>query len=273
VKAGRASLVGGGGAAGAETVCHLGVLLADAVSRAGGTIGTAFRRSLPGVLHRLAPRPQHESSEQVFPVPFILSQASAESRVVVVQMANLIISVLNFLHAGAAQADGFAVRPSAAQARVQTRIRDSCSAFFRSGVQAPTREAIDEDLGETYGYGGSQSHATLPLGERCRIPTVAAQVDLAGLLDRRFPHLAQQVREPRALLLPASRRPQQLPRPFIRVGPGYGSLVAAACRSGLQVPGVQRRVWKHRGKTLINGAFAVKKDPDEDWFISALRPY
>ena len=43
-------------------------------------------------------------------------------------------------------------------------------------------------------------------------------------------------------------------------------------RAGLQKRVGEAHVWKHRGKVLWNGAFAVAKDATEDRFISALVP-
>lgn len=63
-----------------------------------------------------------------------------------------------------------------------------------------------------------------------------------------------------------------LPWPYILVDKGYREFVARCCRSGLQRLARPSRIWKHRGRRLINGAFAVGKNLQEDRFISGVCP-
>ena len=111
---------------------------------------------------------------------------------------------------------------------------------------------------------------SLPLGSRGGVPPRAGAVDLAGVLDKRFPELAAQVREPRLLLLRARERPKKLRRPFVRLDSTYKELVQRNVSSGLQRLVPEEAVWKHAGRTLKGAGFAVAKDAVEDRAISDL---
>ena len=57
--------------------------------------------------------------------------------------------------------------------------------------------------------------------------------------------------------------------PYVKKDKTYKDLLRAGARCGLYRLATDRHVAKHRGKTLYNGAFAVKKDHDEDRLIWA----
>ena len=95
-------------------------------------------------------------------------------------------------------------------------------------------------------------------------------MDLAAALAGSRPKVAEQILEPGSLLLPVSERPQKLKPPFIHVDDTYAELVMGCGQVGLQSRVPESRVWKHGGKRLVNGAFAIRKSAEEDGFISAL---
>ena len=97
-------------------------------------------------------------------------------------------------------------------------------------------------------------------------------MDLAAALVGPRLEVAKQILEPRSLLPPVSERPKKLKLPFIHVDGTYAELVMRCERVVLQSRVPESRVWKHSGKQLVNGAFAVRKSAREDRFISALVP-
>ena len=80
--------------------------------------------------------------------------------------------------------------------------------------------------------------------------------------------VAQQVTEPRSLLLPAHLRPQRLKRSHCMLDPSYARHVSRCVKAGLQRLAKPSGVWKHQGKLLLGGAFAVAKNATEDRVIS-----
>lgn len=109
----------------------------------------------------------------------------------------------------------------------------------------------------------------LPLGHRAGVPPRAAAVDTAAFLGG---PMAQQVREPSAILLPPHRRSEALPRAYARTASTYAEYVRRNVRAGLQRLVRREHVAKHKGRLIISGAFAVPEDAAEDRAISALCP-
>ena len=93
-------------------------------------------------------------------------------------------------------------------------------------------------------------------------------VDLAEVLDKYYPDLAKQVRDPTTLLLPLARRPKKVRAPSL--DKSYGELVRKNVAAGLQVLSPEKGVWRHAGRVLKGGGFAVLKDAAEDRTISDL---
>ena len=101
---------------------------------------------------------------------------------------------------------------------------------------------------------------------------MAAVVDTASVLDGWDDKLAQQARDPEALLLPEDAWPPSIKVPFEHVDASYDSLVQRACEVGLQSIDEEfdadigpPRV---RGAVRTMGGFAVPKDAREDRWIS-----
>lgn len=74
----------------------------------------------------------------------------------------------------------------------------------------------------------------LPSGMRAGVPPQAAAVDAAAILDEAEGRLGQQLRHPGAVLLASAQRPEELPRPFVRVDDSYWDYVRRNCQAGLQ---------------------------------------
>ena len=121
----------------------------------------------------------------------------------------------------------------------------------------------------SHGVGG----AALPLSpERCKMPDVAATVDLETTLRPHSEALAKQAAEPTQVLLRPRDRPLRLPRPFVMADRSCPTLVKRGVQAGLMRLVPSRRVIRQHGKPVYNGSFAVGKDASEDRIISAMVP-
>ena len=270
----RRWLAQGGAPQGAgEVVSEVGEWLAAG----GGPIGRVVRAA---GLAAQRPLPGGKSPPSVFPIPFIcmrtaLKGIQPESRRIPVRQevtwVNIIIAYLNMLYAG--HEDGAVSRsqPSAAQNRIHAGLRESVTSFLGEGAPWPKTESIHECLRLSDQYAGGKATARA-LGMKGGVPPCAADVDLFEALHSSRPDVARQVREPTELLLPPSERPHKLPRPYINVEDTYPEFVARNVAVGLQTLAPESRVWRHAGKPLISGVFAVKKSEDEDRVISAVVP-
>jgi hypothetical protein len=251
------------------------LILAQCVDGMGGPFSDMLRRSAAVRLVKLEPG---VSPEHVFPIPTLRrlpglkllvsgidvgSFAAAQ-----VCLANLRLSILNFLYFDSAWGFVASHEPSEAQRRLQRFALKAAGVFFDDGLPWPDEAEIKSQLRHRFLYSGSGEMTRL-LGLRCGIPAAATQVDLAGALDEFHPVLARQVCQPTALLLPRRARPSHLKRPYAHVDSSYPQLVQLTVASRLQVLAPKRSVWKHKRKPLINGGFAVPKDDNEDRFISS----
>eukprot|EP00973_Karenia_brevis_P087407 12118092-Karenia_brevis.AAC.1 len=84
------------------------------------------------------------------------------------------------------------------------------SRAFLSKNKCATADGMKSSLKSGEAYSGRKT--TLPVGVRCKVPEVAAQVDLAEVLSKLDPVMSKQVLEPGQLLLPVERRPLRLRR-------------------------------------------------------------
>ena len=161
--------------------------------------------------------------------------------------------------------------PTAAQRRVQVVCTEYVQSFLRGGASASGEAGISKYLRQPdtmYGRG----HVAQPLGLRAGVPDTAGAVALSSELRPFDDAMAEQVDEPTSLLLPPDQRPAVLPRPHARLADTYAAFVKRNVRAGLQHLRPRKRIAKFRGRPLMNGAFAVFKDDDEDRAISALNP-
>ncbi|CAK9096680.1 eEF1A lysine and N-terminal methyltransferase (eEF1A-KNMT) (Methyltransferase-like protein 13) [Includes: eEF1A lysine methyltransferase [Durusdinium trenchii] len=175
---------------------------------------------------------------------------------------NIVQAVLNMLHGGGGQRASFI---TAAQTRVQARLKSGLESMMVD-FEFLDKEGVQEFLKHHQHYAGGG--AAIPLGERGGVPTSAATVDLHGLFEERFPELALQVNEPKALLLPSRRRPVKIKRGHVWLHASYPNLVRKNMKAGLHGPKKLSQVAKHRGKLCLTGAFAVAKDATEDRVIT-----
>ena len=217
----------------------------------------------------------HRSPKSVFPIPFIQRHQSTVSApglritALMLDYCNLLISCYNFLYFGSSRVS--LSEPSKAQQRVHALLVKRVGRYVNASVEPLSSEDMKSYLKSGDGEYSAFS-AVLPLGVDAGVPESAGQVDLSGALQGFFPELAAQVREPRRLLLEPGARPRLLKRPFIKLHPTYQQLVARMVRVGLQKLRSGKHVWKHHGKPLVSGAFAVPKDGAETRLISALCP-
>ena len=112
--------------------------------------------------------------------------------------------------------------------------------------------------------------AALPLGSLGGVPPSAVDVPLQTVLQDSAPLLARQSVEPSLLLLPASRRPGAVRRPAKLLAKTYPALVRRNIKVGLQRLAPRRKVWRHNGRLLEGGAFAVYTSSSEHRVISDL---
>ena len=252
------------------------IALFDGLVAAGGPIGGLLRRSLRC---RLRPLEVGTSPEEVFPVPLLelehrprrgRRRLRVHRRRAVVALVNLLLAVLNLLHAGRAEEAFCEWQPSRAQQRVRSRVTAVATSFLREGQLLSGEVEHSDYLQKNHAYTGGA--APLAIGLRGGVPTTAGLVDLAALLDEDKPEYAKQVREPTALLAAPSDRPGELTRPFQLLADDYDQLVEENVKAGLQRMAPERAVFRHGGKPVINGAFAVAKNQLEDRIISACNP-
>lgn len=177
--------------------------------------------------------------------------------------AHLLVGLVNTLYSDGAVDDRLLRVPSLPQRRVQDRPWAAAHDFFGAGSAWPELSAIQAFLLHSDGYRPRGSVAE-PLDERGGVPPAAAQVPLA----LHFPKIADQVRRPQALLLPPSPRPAAIGKHCTLVSSGYPQLVARANACGLQRLVAPNRVWKHRGRRLVGGIFAVPNGEGEQRVIS-----
>ncbi|CAE8732571.1 unnamed protein product, partial [Polarella glacialis] len=159
-------------------------------------------------------------------------------------------------------------RRSLSEHKAVQAVRD----FVRGGLPSLQLSSVKEYLRHAEGYAGPSATTVLPLGAKAGVPTAAAEVDLASALKELYPEAAAQVAEPGRLLLPATQRPWKLKRPVVRIDATYPDFVRRCAKAGLQRLVKKGRVWKHRGRRLLTGGFAVPKDEFEDRAISAMVP-
>ena len=143
--------------------------------------------------------------------------------------------------------------PGAAQRRVHSIVFSHALDFLKGCGEWPGRDEIQTYLRQADDYMVSRS-GTVPLGELGGVPTSAADVDVEGLLSKTHPKLAQNVAEPRSLLLAPSARPRTLRRTHVSVAATYPRYVAKTCKAGLQRLVHGSKVWKHRGKLQVGSS-------------------
>ena len=182
----------------------------------------------------------------------------------------IIIAYLDMLYAGHEDSAVSRSQPSATQNRIHAGLRESVISFPGEGAPWPKSESIHECFRLSDQYAGGKATARA-LGMKGGVPPRAADADLFEALHSSRPDVARQVRDPTEILLPPSERLQKLPRPYINVEDTYPELVARNV-VGLQTLAPESRVWRHAGKPLVSGVFAVKKSEDEDRVISAVVP-
>ena len=245
--------------------------LSGVCMRAGGGLGLALRGGLNGSRQKLAPG---ISPTRIFPLPLpraseLLGAGLADFNDDMLAWLNLTLAAINLLQGGRAEDCWTRLAPSAAQRRIWLSVGRRVQEFEIDAGSWPTlgqiRDLLRLDASYEVRAGGS-----LPLGTRGGVPPRAGAVDLAGVLEKRFPELAAQVREPKLLLLRARERPKKIRQPFVRLDVTYKDLVYRNVSSGLQRLVPESAVWKHAGRTLKGGGFAVAKDAVEDRTISDL---
>jgi hypothetical protein len=136
---------------------------------------------------------------------------------------NLVISALNLLHGGGTVGCVSRVPPSAPQARLwcvlAVALDDFCEGILPWPTLAISRRVLHHDRGTSY---VPSSGISFPLGLRGGVPTAAAKVDTASMVEALHPKLANQIRNPSSLLLPVSARPAKLRRPHTHLDATYG---------------------------------------------------
>ncbi|CAE7195342.1 unnamed protein product [Symbiodinium microadriaticum] len=80
--------------------------------------------------------------------------------------------------------------------------------------------------------------------------------------------MADQVIRPEKLLLPSKRRPRRVKRGYTWLASSYPELVRRNVRAGLHRLKKPHQVARHRGVVCLAGAFAVRKDANEDRVIT-----
>ena len=165
------------------------------------------------------------------------------------------------------------LQPSCAQLRLLARLECEMSEFLREAVQVDLggERFLNQFIGSNLAWYGAGAHV-LPLDERAGLPDAAATCDPEELIGPDT-SLGQLVRDPSAFLLSDEKLPEQLPRAFVRVGPGYLQVVQAAVRVGLQQWRPRAFLHHFKGKPVISGVFAVAKpETKETRMISAAVP-
>ena len=183
----------------------------------------------------------------------------------------MLLASLNLQYMGRVEEAVTCLEPTAAQRRVQTTMHLFVESFLREDLRFSGEQTIRDHLRQPVsGYG--RGHAARALGLRAGVPDRAGTVALSDELRDHAPELAEQVEEPSRLLLKVSDRPEKMPRMFARLDATYPAYVKRNVKCGLQQLRARRRIFKVKGKPLLNGAFAVEKSEDEDRAIANLIP-
>jgi len=255
----------------------------QALEAGGGAIGLALRH----VGDKKKPLKKAIGEKNIFPIPFVdakqvekfaknkthsrpglstLAQGPAVEEQLVLwrEWTNAIIVGLNLLYDGPG-GDTASTRPSAAQQRCQEVVLGKVEDFVSEATSWPTSEEIQNCLRSSEAYSGGGGVA-IPLGVEGGVPPTAGDVDTVKVLNEFYPKLAKQVEHPRELLLKVSERPEELKKPFVRVSKTYPAFVERCVKAGTHTLLSEKQVWKHGGKVLVQGTFAVRKpgaDPSE----------
>ena len=211
------------------------------------------------------------SPAHVFPLPPISSgtSRSADRDLSVcpglLEGANLVVAALNSLFGGQFEAE---VRspPTAAHRRVHARIVCALEAMVLTDEPTLSGVGLDSFLKQSEHYSGGG--VVLALGVRGGVPQKAADVCLHEHLRDSFPAMADQVIRPEKLLLPSKRRPRRVKRGYTWLASSYPELVRRNVRAGLHRLKKPHQVARHRGVVCLAGAFAVRKDANEDRVIT-----
>ncbi|CAE7256040.1 unnamed protein product, partial [Symbiodinium sp. CCMP2456] len=158
--------------------------------------------------------------------------------------ANLVVAALNSLFGGQFEAEAMVLTDEPTL----------------SGV------GLDSFLKQSEHYSGGG--VVLALGVRGGVPQKAADVCLHEHLKDSFPEMADQVIRPETLLLPSKRRPRRVKRGYTWLASSYPELVRRNVRAGLHRLKKPHQVARHRGVVCLAGAFAVRKDANEDRVIT-----
>ena len=194
--------------------------------------------------------------------PWVMGDLSEDSSTCIARGVNLVQSALNMLHGGQKSKFDFV---SAAHQRIQTRLESGWKDMLMDFTSMDVT-AIHEFLKHQEHYAGGGP--AIPLGSKGGVPSSAATVDLHSHLHEHFPDLAAQVLEPKLLLLPSRKRPKRIKRGHTWLHSSYPSLVARNVKAGLSVLRKPKQVARHRGRLCLTGAFAVRKDENEDRVIT-----
>ena len=224
-----------------------------------------------GALKGLSPAavgaPRGEEFRPDFPVPFVRRTAlprrgrgreRAARRRTQVGMVNAMLAMWNLQFLGRPALAYSTVMPTAAQSRVQQQATQFVGRFLRGGTAVSGERAIQDFLRQpAFGYG--RGHSAKPIGLRAGVPEQAGLVNLERELYAFSPTMSKQVAEPTSLLLDPARRPVDMPWPFSRLCSTYPAFVKKCKEVGLQTVRPRKRIFKVRGRALMNGAFAVAK--------------
>ena len=207
-----------------------------------GNVGSGvFQRTAGRGGVRLQPRPMGQSSDEVFPLPLVVrsslprrgrARLRAQRRAALSGWVNSVIVLLNLMMTGREGQAVSRLTPTAAQQRVQRRLVAGIRNFLRDAPGLGGEDEMQAYLKDGAEYQLWLRQRTLPLGARSGVPDHAGTVDLAAALDGRRPVEAEQVREPRSVLLPPSARPLVLKRPFIHLDNTYPSTARRTVRVG-----------------------------------------
>ena len=249
---------------------------------------TLLLRSFPGRLgfmaHELTrpllDRPHGVAVRNIFPLPPVscslprkgCARLAAVQRRAVIDLANLWIIGLNWLHEGE-KASLSRQRPSSAQQRVLDSLLDRARSSLRRFRGCAAGGAGLHDMMKIDALAYHADGGPLRLGARAGVPDVAAVVDTAAVLEGWDSVLAQQIRDPAELLLPQDAWPPSIKAPFEHVDASYPALVQRACEVGLQSiddvdTDFNEGPLRVRGVVRTMGGFAVPKDAREDRWIA-----
>ena len=234
------------------------MIVGEMASRGSSPLQLAVRRSLPTLQ-----RPRGCSDVSVFPIP-VPEQTPVKGGDLGFLRAN--VALLNLLYAGRVP-EHCSAPSTATQRRVCDLIAEDCAHFTGCGLSTASVEEFDAFSLSSLGYAGP-SGVVEPLDERGGIPEEAAVVQTAEVLKNSFPQMSAQLLRPSKALLPSRMRPTKLQKPYTFVGPGYGNLMKRASKAGLVQLRSEKRVARHRGKLLVSGDFAVRKNETETRVIT-----